>query len=228
MNKDILGLTRKELLIFALLLGSSILLIVYSSVKLIHKYYKNDRINFSEIQSQSRDLVYLNELNTYALNVQRNALNMLVYKANAKEIADFERIINKNRDSLLLNLNRIDNNDVIVQYKRNEILQAGLDYLKVNQVFLKMFNDNVETTKLSDYNLEKMRPSIRFFTDVIKHNVTLLVEKIQYTNSNRTSLLHQIEFWLLLIGLTPYLYFLYKIISIIIRMIFWSLFSDKA
>jgi hypothetical protein len=153
---------------------------------------------------------------------------MLVYKANAKEIADFERIINKNRDSLLLNLNRIDNNDVIVQYKRNEILQAGLDYLKVNQVFLKMFNDNVETTKLSDYNLEKMRPSIRFFTDVIKHNVTLLVEKIQYTNSNRTSLLHQIEFWLLLIGLTPYLYFLYKIISIIIRMIFWSLFSDKA
>lgn len=225
MRKEVFGLTKKELLFFAMFVTISLLLVVYSSIKLIHKYYKKDQIIFTEIQNNSKDIAFLNELNTYALTVQRNSVNILVYSKKAKEVTEFKKSISLNRDSLFLKLNRIKNQNMVVQYKKSDVFENGLRYLDVNAKYINMLNDSLDIDKLSAYNLEKMRPSIRVFTDVIRKNVKALVEKIQHANDNPMMLYKQHEFWLLLIGLLPYFYFLYRIIKLVVRMIYWELFS---
>ena len=224
MRKEVFGLTRKELLFFALFVAISLLLIIFSSIKLIHKYYKKDQVIFTEIQNNSKDIAYLNELNTYALNIQRNSLNILVYIKNTKEVTDFKKTISINRDSLLIKLNRTSDKNLTFQYNKPEILESGLRYLDVNRKFIKMLTDSLSVDELSAYNLEKMRPSIRIFTDLIRKNVKVLVENIQHANDHPITLYKQTAFWLLLIGLMPYFYFLYRIIKLVVRMIFWELF----
>ncbi len=225
MRKEVFGLTRQELLIAAFFVASSLTLIIYSSIKLIHNHYTNNNVIHTEIQDQSRCLAYLNDLNTYILNTQRSSVNVLVYRNNLKEVNNFKKNIAINRDSLQLKLVRVDNNNFTLPGKKTELLNAGLSYLNVNNVFVKMLNDGVSTDSLSTYNLEKMRPAVRLFTDLIRKNSKILVEKIQYTNNNRISIFNQLEFWLLLIGLAPYFYFFYRIIALIMRMILWEIFS---
>jgi hypothetical protein len=224
-RKEVFGLTRKELLVAAFFVASSLSLIIYSSVKLIQNHYTNSDKTHTEIQNQSKSLAYLNDLNTYALNTQRSSVNILVYKSNLKEVLNFKKNIGSNRDSLLLKLDRIDNTNFTLLDKKTELLNTGLNYLNVNAVFLKMLDDSIHIDKLSAYNLEKMRPAIRLFTDLVRKNSQSVVEKIQNTNNNRTSIFNQLEFWLLLIGLAPYIYFFYRIIALIIRMILWEIFS---
>jgi hypothetical protein len=224
-KKEVFGLTKQELLIAAFFVASSLTLIIYSSVKLIHNHYTNNNSIQNEIHNQSKCLAYLNDLNTYALNVQRSSVNVLVYRSNLKEVDNFKKSIANNRDSLQLKLARIDTNNFTLPGKKNDLLNAGLNYLNVNSVFLKMLNDSVSTDNLSTYNLEKMRPAVRTFTDLIRKKSKIVVEKIQYTNNNRISIFNQLEFWLLLIGLAPYIYFLYRIIVLIMRMILWEIFS---
>ncbi len=225
MKKEVLGLSRKELFIYTFIVFVTLTLIVYSTISLIHKYYTKDQTIYKEIHAHSKDIAYLNDINTYALNVQRNSLNMLVYKANPKEIEELKLILSENRDSLISKLNKINNDDFIVHFKKSEILETGLKYYSINTAYLKIFNDSINSDKLSAYNLEKMRPAIRVFTDLIRKNVTLLIEKIQNVNNIHINLFKQIEFWLLLIALMPYLYFLYRVVLIILRMIRWELFS---
>jgi len=224
-RKEVFGLTRQELLIAAFFVASSLTLIIYSSIKLIHNHYTNNNIIHAEIQDQSKCLAYLNDLNTYMLNTQRSSVNVLVYRNNSKEVDNFKKNIAINRDSLQLKLVRVDNNNFTLPGKKTELLNAGLSYLNVNNVFVKMLNDGVSTDSLSTYNLEKMRPAVRLFTDLIRKNSKIVVEKIQYTNNNRISIFNQLEFWLLLIGLAPYFYFFYRIIALIMRMILWEIFS---
>ncbi|HKC68562.1 MAG TPA: hypothetical protein VKG26_10040, partial [Bacteroidia bacterium] len=76
-----------------------------------------------------------------------------------------------------------------------------------------------------NYNLEKMRPAVRLFIDLIRKDSKIIVENMQLTNSVRISIFNQLEFWLLLIGLAPYIYFFYRIIALIVRMILWEIFS---
>ncbi|HTA60970.1 MAG TPA: hypothetical protein VK835_00880 [Bacteroidia bacterium] len=225
MRKEVFGLTRKELMFAAIFVASSLALIIYSSLKLIHNHYTNTNKVQSEIHSQSKSLAYLNDLNNYALNTQRSSVNILVYRTNSKEALSFKKSIESNRDSVLLKLNRIDDANLVLTDKKIDILNAGLTYLKTNTVFLQKLNEGVSTDSLSTFNLEKMRPAIRLFTDLIRKNSQTIVEKIQDTNSNRTSIFNQLEFWLLLIGLAPYLYFFYRIIALILRMILWEISS---
>ncbi|HXU28102.1 MAG TPA: hypothetical protein VN698_12805, partial [Bacteroidia bacterium] len=224
-RKEVFGLTRKELLIAAFFVASSLTLIIYSSLKLIHNHYTNNNITQAEIQNQSKCLAYLNDLNTFTLNTQRGSVNVLVYRSNTKEVKNFKKNIENNRDSLLLKLNRIDNSNFTLQDKKTELLYAGLNYLNVNSIFLQMLNDSASTEHLSDYNLAKMRPAVRQFVDLIRKNSKIVVEKIQYVNNDRASIFKQVEFWLLLIGLGPYIYFFYRIIALIVRMILWEIFS---
>jgi len=224
-RKEVFGLTRKELMFAAIFVASSLALIIYSSLKLIHNHYTNTNKVQSEIHSQSKSLAYLNDLNNYALNTQRSSVNILVYRTNSKEALSFKKSIESNRDSVLLKLNRIDDANLVLTDKKIDILNAGLTYLKTNTVFLQKLNEGVSTDSLSTFNLEKMRPAIRLFTDLIRKNSQTIVEKIQDTNSNRTSIFNQLEFWLLLIGLAPYLYFFYRIIALILRMILWEISS---
>lgn len=225
MRKEVFGLTRKELMIAAFFVASSLALIIYSAAKLIHNHYTNNNLIQAEIQNQSKCLAYLNDLNTFTLNTQRSSVNVLVYRSNIKEVTNFKKNIVNNRDSLQLKLVRIDNNNFTLPTKKTELLNAGLNYLNINNVFLKMLNDSVSTDNLSTYNLEKMRPAVRIFTDLIRKNSKIVVEKIQFSNNNRMSIFNQLEFWLLLIGLAPYLYFFYRIIALIMRMILWEIFS---
>ena len=225
MRKEVFGLTRQELLIAAFFVASSLTLIIYSSVKLIHNHYTNNNSIQNEIHNQSKYLAYLNDLNTFTLNTQRSSVNVLVYRSNLKEVDNFKKSIANNRDSLQLKLARIDTNNFILSGKKNDLLNAGLNYINVNNIYVKMLNDSVSTENLSTYNLEKMRPAVRAFTDLIRKNSKIVVEKIQYTNNNRISIFNQLEFWLLLIGLAPYIYFLYRIIALIMRMILWEIFS---
>ncbi len=112
-----------------------------------------------------------------------------------------------------------------VEYKKSKILTAGIDYLKVNEGFLKLFNAGKSDTIVSNYNLQKMRPSIRTFTDLIREVVNFVVAKIQNISGNSASIFKQIEFWVLVISLLPYIYFSYRIISIVARLIIWGIFS---
>lgn len=225
MKKEVFGLTRKELLITTFFVASSLILIIYSSLKLIHNHYTGNKIIYTEIQNQSNCLTYLNDLNTFTLNTQRNSLNILVYKTNLTEVLNQKKSVTNSRDSILLRLNRINNFNFTLPDKKTELLHAGLNYLGINGVFLKMLNDTIDTDKLSAYNLEKMRPAVRLFTDLIRDNSKIVVEKIQNINDSRVSIFSQIEFWLLLVGLTPYLYFFYRVIALIMRMLLWEVFS---
>ena len=225
MKKEVFGLTRKELLIAAFFVASSLSLIIYSSVKLIHNHYKDNNVIQTEIHNQSKYLAYLNDLNTYALNTQRSSVNILVYRNNLVEVTNFRKNIAISRDSLQLKLNRIDNTSLSSPDKKTELLQMGQNYLSINSSFLKKLDDSASTDNLSAYNLEKMRPAIRLFTDLVRKNSQIVVEKIQSTNSSRTTIFNQLEFWLLLIGLGPYLYFFYRIVALIMRMILWEIFS---
>lgn len=225
MRKEVFGLTRKELLIAAFFVVSSLALIIYSSVKLIHNHYTDNNIIQTEIHNQSKCLAYLNDLNTYALNTQRSSVNILVYRTNLVEVTNFKKNIIINRDSLQLKLNRIDNTSLSLPDKKTELLKVGQNYISINGIFLKMLTDSASTDNLSAFNLEKMRPAIRSFTDLIRKNSQIVVEKIQSTNNSRTNIFNQLEFWLLLIGLAPYFYFFYRIIALIMRMILWEIFS---
>jgi len=224
-RKEVFGLTRKELLIAAFFVVSSLALIIYSSVKLIHNHYTDNNIIQTEIHNQSKCLAYLNDLNTYALNTQRSSVNILVYRTNLVEVTNFKKNIIINRDSLQLKLNRIDNTSLSLPDKKTELLKVGQNYISINGIFLKMLTDSASTDNLSAFNLEKMRPAIRSFTDLIRKNSQIVVEKIQSTNNSRTNIFNQLEFWLLLIGLAPYFYFFYRIIALIMRMILWEIFS---
>lgn len=225
MRKEVFGLTRKELLIAALFVAFSLTLIVYSSVKLIKNHYSNSSKIQSEIHNQTKCLAYLNDLNTFTLNTQRSSVNVLVYRANLKEASNFKKSIENNRDSLILRLDRIDNVGLTLPDNKTELLKAGLNYLSINATFLKMLNDSSSTDNLSTFNLEKMRPAVRFFIDLIRKNSKAVVENMQLSNNSHISIFSQLEFWLLIIGLAPYIYFFYRIIALIIRMILWEIFS---
>lgn len=225
MRKEVFGLTRKELVIAAVFVAVSFSLIIYSSIKLIHKHYTNNSLVQTEIQNQSKCLAYLNDLNTFTLNTQRSSVNSLVYRNNLKELTNFKKNILNYRDSLSLKLDRIDNVVFSLPDKKNELLKSGMNYLTINAEFLKMLNDSASIEVLSNYNLEKMRPAVRSFIDLIRKNSKMVVEKIQTTNANLTTIFNQLEFWLLLIGLAPYIYFFYRIIVLILRMILWEIFS---
>jgi hypothetical protein len=224
MKKEVFGFSRKELLIFILVITSTLVLIIYSSVKLIHKFHQQDNITYSEVQNYSKDISYLNDLSIYAVNIQRNSSNVLLYNTNPKEILDLKDKIQKSRDSLLLKLNKIENESVLEEQERTKILKSGLNYLNINTSFIQMINDTINIDKLTAYNLDKMRPAIREFSDLNRANTQLLTEKIRNATSKPISIFNQLEFWLLLIGLSPYLYFLYRVTAIIARMVFWELF----
>ena len=224
MKRIIFGFTLKELRLTALFVVSSLTLIVYSSVKLIRNHNTNNHTVQTEIHNQSKCLAYLNNLNEYTLNTQRSSVNMLVYRSNLKEITNFKNSIAINRDGLLLNLNRIDSIKFTLPSEKKELLLVGLNYLNINAVFIKMFTNNINIDSLSIYNLQKMRPAVRLLIDSIRKSSKIEVEKIQGANNNSNSIFSQLAFWLLLIGLAPYIYFLYRILVLIIRMIIWEVF----
>ena len=228
MKKEVLGLSRKELLIYAFLIAGTLALIIYSSIKLIHKYYTKDQVIYREIQNHSKDLVYLSDLSAYAVNIQRNSLNILVYRSNKSEVVDFVSKIKNNRDSLLNKLNNMSDEDITEKLEREKLFESGIKYLNLNAVFLKMLTDSASNDELSGYNSDKMRPAIRTFSDLNREFTQQITTRIKNTVSASVNILFQIEFWFLLIGLAPYLYFLYRILSIIVRMVFWELFPNKS
>ncbi|HKC66768.1 MAG TPA: hypothetical protein VKG26_00925, partial [Bacteroidia bacterium] len=143
MRKEVFGLTRKELLVAAIFVAISLILIVYSSLKLIHNYYTNGNATQTKIHNQTKCLTFLNDLNTFTLNTQRSSVNILVYRNNLTEVTNFKKNIENNRDSLALRLSKIDSiNFLILQDKKTELLTVGSNYLNINATFLKMLNDS--------------------------------------------------------------------------------------
>ena len=224
MKKTLFGLTRKELLFIVIIASSSFTLIIYSSIKLIHNTAINDNIKYNEIHSQSKYLTHLSDINSFTSTIQRNSLNLMVYKRNLKEIPNLKKIVENNRDSLVLKLNGVGNINFTSIKEKNDLKQTGLNYLNVNATFLKMFNDSVSLVNLTTYNLQKMRPTVQLFVDLIRKNSNNTVKKIQRANNNRLNFFDRIEFWLLIVGLAPYLYVFFRIMTLIIRMIFWEAF----
>jgi hypothetical protein len=224
MKKKLFGLTRRELLFIVTIASSSFMLIIYSSVKLIHTTNINDDTKYNEIHSQSKYLAYLNDLNSFTSAIQRNSLNLMVYKTNLTEVASLKKTIETNRDSVVLKLNSVGNINFTSIKEKTDLTQSCLNYLNANAAFLKMFNDSVSLANLTTYNLQKMRPAVQLFIDLIRKNSDNTVKKIQQANNNRLSFFDRIEFWLLLIGLAPYLYVFCRIITLIIRMILWESF----
>jgi hypothetical protein len=224
MKKEVFGFSRKELFVFALIITGTLLLIIYSSIKLIHNSHKREKLMYLQIQNYSKDIAYLNDLSVFAVNVQRNSLNILLYSTNPQEVLELKDRIKKNRDSLSLKLNKIKDENVLEVQERTKIFKSGLNYLNINTSFLQMINDSINNDKLTAYNLKEMRPCIRDFSDLNRKNMQVLTEKIKHITNKPISAFAQLEFWLLLVGLTPYLYFLIRIIAIIARMIFWELF----
>jgi hypothetical protein len=227
-KKEVLGLNRKELLIYACLIAGTFALIIFSSIRLIHKYYTKDHAIYAKIQNHSNDLAYLNDLSVYAVNAQRNSLNILVYRANHAEVMDFVSKINNNRDSLLDRLTKMEGGDIIEPRERKKLFNLGIKYLGINTAFLKMLNDSTSNDKLTQFNTDKMRPAIREFSDLDREITQQITSKIKNTVNTSDNIVLQFEFWLLLLGLAPYLYFFYRILSIIARMILWELFPKKS
>lgn len=221
-KKTVFGLTRRELFFSTIFFLSTSTLIIFSTIRLVNNHYNQNRKVILEIQEYSKNISYLNEISVLALNTQRSTLNLLIYKNNFNEIADLKAKIIKNRDSLTIELNKIESLTTVEEAEKSLILKSGLNYLSKNASFLRKLNDSLDHISLSNYNLDSMRPVLRSFSNLNNKSKLAISEKIKTITNDEISIFYQIEFWLLLIGLTPYLYFFYRIISLIIKLFYWE------
>ena len=223
MKDGIFGFSRKEVLWFTVFFLVTIIVMTFSVVRLISKYYNHNTESYSEIKKHSHSLWNLQDITLSAVNVQRGSLNLIIYYENSKEIEAVKASIQKNRDSLSSKLLQLDNEATLEKQLRSNIMKAGFAYLDLNTVFIKMVNDSVKKTTATDYNVNIMRPALRKFTDLTRETGKLISEKIQKITDGGPYIFHQYEFWLLAIVLLPYFYFFMRFLYLVIKMILWDI-----
>ncbi|MGZ3863106.1 MAG: hypothetical protein ACXVPN_04820 [Bacteroidia bacterium] len=219
MKNGLLGFTRKEILWFATFFIVSVSLMVVSTFRLIRKYY-NYGIESSEfIKMNTRNLTSIQDLNLFAVNIQRGSLNLIIYKDNKTEIESVKATISRNKDSLNYKFNKFEKESLLDKAVSGKIVEYGRAYLEVNSNFLKLFDDSSNTLSPENYNVNTMRPTLRKFTDFVRQtskDITLGIEK---TSDKGLNLFSQLEFWILSFMLLPYFYFFFRFLYLVLKLI---------
>jgi hypothetical protein len=225
MKGGIFGFSRKEVLWFTTFFIISVSLITFSVVKLISKYYNYSSNSAAQIKKGSHDLSNIQDLDHYAVNIQRGSLNLIIYSKNPKELENVQTTILKNRDSLSTKLAQLETDSLLDSSLRDQVNNAGQNYLIVNQKFLKIISDSARKDLPENFNVNTMRPTLRKFTDLIRLTGKSLSLQIQQTTEKGLNIFHQYEFWMLAIMLMPYVYFFFRFLYLVIKMIVWDFTS---
>ena len=225
MKGGIFGFSRKEVLWFTTFFIISVSLITFSVIRLISKYYNHSVNSATEIKKGSHDLSNIQDLDHFAVNIQRGSLNLIIYSENPEELENVRMAILKNRDSLSTKLAQLETDSLLDKSLRARVNEAGQNYLIVNQKFLKIISDTTRKELPENFNVNTMRPTLRKFTDLIRFTGKSLSLQIQQTTEKGLNIFHQYEFWLLAIMLMPYVYFFFRFLYLVIKMIIWDFTS---
>ncbi|HWY37168.1 MAG TPA: hypothetical protein VNY73_01320 [Bacteroidia bacterium] len=225
MKGGIFGFSRREVLWFATFFIISIGLVIFCGVKLISKYYNHSVNSSSRIKSSSHDLWTIQDMNLFAINIQRGSLNLIVYATNTKERETTKIHILRNRDSLSHKFAQMEAHNQLDTKTRTEIIESGRTYLRANSVFISLVTDATKKESPEEYNVRVMRPTLHKFTDLIHATGKALTRHIQQTTDSGLNIFHQYEFWILIIMLLPYIYFFFRFLYLVIKMIVWDFSS---
>ncbi len=225
MKGGIFGFSRKEVLGFTAFFIISLSLMTFSVIRLISKYYNHHSTTYSQIQKHSYDLWNLQDITLYAVNVQRGSLNLIIYANNSKELEKIKIGIQKNHDSLISKLNQLENEDQLEKSLRLNIKKAAYNYLALNAHFFKIANDSLKKEVPAAYNVNSMRPALRKFTDLTRETGKILAQQIQNKTEGGLNIFYQLEFWILVIALSPYFYFFFRFLYLVVKMILWDISS---
>lgn len=223
MERGFLGFSKKEVTWFALFFIFSLSLITFSAIRLIHKYYSHGVSSSSTIKKASNDLLHLQDIDHFSVNIQRSSLNLIIYSDNPKELDLVTANVLKNRDSLSGKLMKLTTDSLLHDSVRLQINAAGRAYLAVNETFLKLIKDSLKQELPETYNVNVMRPALRKFTDLIRQTAKNINMHIHQTTETRVNIFHQFELWILIAMLLPYIYFFFRFLALIVRMILWDL-----
>jgi hypothetical protein len=225
MKQGIFGFSRKEVLWFAAFFIISVGSILFSVIRLISKYYNHSTEAAAEIKKGTHDLWNIQDLSHYAVNIQRGSLNLIIYAKNPKELEAVKTSILKNRDSLMMKFSKLESEDQLEKVRREQILNAGKDYLVTNTNFLKLIDDTLRKESPETFNVNVMRPTLRKFSDLIRETGKELSMEIQKTIEKGLNVFSLWEFWLLSIMILPYIYFFFRFLYLVIKMIVWDFTS---
>lgn len=224
MRKDYYGFSRNEFIAVIAVFFSSAFLIVFCSVRLLHRYYKNDRQAVNKIRQHSSQLSMLNNLLTESSYAQRASLNLLIYTRDENTFKKNIETALIYRDSIKNKLQELESRQDFNTNDKRQIEIAGYKYLNTNEDFLNLIQSKERIEKADSFSVISMRPAVRAFTDLCRANISLIINKIDESNSAETNLFNQPEFWILLLGLLPWFYIIYRIAAIVWRIIFWKAF----
>jgi hypothetical protein len=226
MRDSFFGFSRSEVMWFAFFFVSTIIIMAVSSVRLINKYYSNNKQATAEIKKYSSFLLGIHEIDHYAVTIQRGSLNLIIYSGDPAESKIILKHINVYRDSLSLELGKLltEKNE---KETWNKLEKAGSSYLARNEDFLIIGSDSTKKEEAADYNVNVMRPTLRVFTDMVRSTGQRFTQRIKESTDREINIALQVEFWLLVLALLPYVYFFFRFLYLVIKMIVWDISLKK-
>ncbi len=216
------GFSRKEIIWFAVILFTSLALLIFCFSRIVSKYYNYSEDAHAKIKTYSADLWDLQEISLFSVNMQRSSLNLIIYSGNKKEFENVQASILKNRDSLINTLSLLEKQQSLEPLARKKITDAGNLYLLVNTEFRKIAVDSVKKNTAADFNVNTMRPALRTLSDLIRETGKSITGEIQKITVSRLHIFSLYEFWILLVVLLPYVYFFYRFLALFIKILFWD------
>jgi hypothetical protein len=222
MKRGAFGFSRKEIIWFAVILFTSLSLLIFCGTRIVNKYFNYSDSAHTEINHYSDDLWNLQEISLFSVNIQRSSVNLITYSGNKEELENMRVSIIKNRDSLRAKLTQIKQQNRMEPVVLKKIVDAGNTYLAVNSTFRQMAVDSVQKIKAADFNVSSMRPSLRNLSDLTRATSKSITQEIQKITTSRLNVFSLWEFWVLLVVLLPYLYFFCRFVSLFIKILLWD------
>ncbi|HXB40995.1 MAG TPA: hypothetical protein VNZ49_10670 [Bacteroidia bacterium] len=216
------GFSRKEIIWFAVILFTSLSLLIFCITSMVSKYYHYSESAHTKIHNYSGDLWNLQEISLFSVSMQRSSVNLITYSGNKKELENVQVSIIKNRDSLIAKLTQIKQQNRMEPIVLKKIVDAGNAYLVVNSAFRQMTADSVQKIKAADFNISSMRPTLHNLSDLTRATSKSITREIQKITHSRLNVFSLWEFWVLLIVLLPYLYFFCRFVSLFIKILLWD------
>lgn len=196
----------------------STVLITFSSIKLIFKYQSAKSAIALKINSYCHANSNLNNTLIYTINTQRFSMN-LIYSKNSENIKHLTAKVISSRDSLKHSISLLGANRDISPSLKNSMVKISAKYLGLNTAFLKLMESGASVDTLEAYSIEKLRPCLEQVSGEKDTTLAQITAGVQQEIADEFALYNGTEFWLLLIGLLPFIYGLFSAAFFIFRLI---------
>ena len=194
---------------FLFLFLSPIILISYASVSLLSKYQNIKETISSKVETCAKYEVVLYNITLHATNIQRKSLN-LIYTTDKKTITTLIANISKTREKLKQSMLQIQKDCNISLSYSSKIIQASNKYLASNLEFLQKREKGSNSISLADFNVGQMRPTLDQLNEITHETFISTNQEMQSETTKTIPIYEQIDFWILLLGFAPLVYFLWE------------------